>query len=234
MQTLLRALFLVCLLTTSVVCAARYESRAVHDPDGIGKFYMGREIAHVMGPGGIIWLERSARESEERPQLVLDALKIREGQTVADLGCGSGYYAFRMAQLVGRSGKVFAIDIEQRMLQFVRQRAEREAVTNIETILAMDSDPNLPPDSTDLLLMVDVYHELEHPFEVMEKVRQALKPGGRVALVEYRAEDPKVMIKAVHKMTEKQVIAEMRAAGFRHIETFRKLPLQHLVIFEKA
>jgi len=221
------------LLVASSVLAAQYETRAIHDPDGIGKFYMGREIAHVMGPGGIIWLERSERDREERPQLVLDALDIRDGTTVADLGCGSGYYAFRMSRLVGASGKVFAVDIEPRMLQFVRERAQREAVTNIAPIQATPLDPKLPADSVDLLLMVDVYHELEHPYEVMEKVRDALKQGGRVALVEYRAEDPKVMIKAVHKMTEKQIVAEMREVGLKHVKTVRNLPLQHLVIFEK-
>jgi ubiquinone/menaquinone biosynthesis C-methylase UbiE len=221
------------LLVAFSAFGARYETRATHDPDGIGKFYMGREIAHVMGPGGIIWLERSERDREERPQLVLDALDIREGTTVADLGCGSGYYAFRMSRLVGASGKVFAVDIEPRMLQFVRERAQREAVTNIAPIQATPLDPNLLADSIDLLLMVDVYHELEHPFEVMEKVRDALKQGGRVALVEYRTEDPKVMIKAVHKMTEKQIVAEMRAVGLKHVKTVRNLPLQHLVIFEK-
>ncbi len=223
----------VLLLVACSAFGARYEARATHDPDGIGKFYMGREIAHVMGPGGIIWLERSERDREERPQLVLDALDIRNGSTVADLGCGSGYYAFRMSPLVGPSGKVFAVDIEPRMLEFVRERAQREAVTNIAPIQATPLDPNLPADSVDLLLMVDVYHELEHPFEVMEKVRDALKQGGRVALVEYRAEDPKVMIKAVHKMTEKQIVAEMRAVGLKHVKTVRNLPLQHLVIFEK-
>jgi SAM-dependent methyltransferase len=229
MRALLLALLLAC---TASVFAARYETRAVHDPDGIGKFYMGREIAHVMGPGGILWLERPDREQEERPQLVLDALELRPGQAVADLGCGSGYYAFRMGELVGSDGRVFAVDIEPRMLDFVRERARRERVTNIEPVRASASDPNLAAQSVDLVLMVDVYHELEHPFEVMQKVRTALKPGGRVALVEFRGEDPKVMIKAVHKMTEKQVIAEMAAVGLKHVKTVRTLPIQHLTIFE--
>ena len=232
MRPLLKA-FIIATLCVSAAWAARYETRAVHDPNGIGKFYMGREIAHVMGPSGILWLERAERDREERPQLVLDALDIGEGQTIADLGCGSGYYAFRMSQLVGTGGKVFAVDIEPRMLEFVRERAKREGITNIEPIRASLTDPNLPPNKIDLVLMVDVYHELEHPFEVMQRVREALKPGGRVALVEYRAEDPKVMIKAVHKMTEKQVIAEMDAAGLRHAKTIPTLPLQHLLIFEK-
>lgn len=228
-RALLTALLLACAASAA---AARYETRAVHDPDGIGKFYMGREIAHVMGPGGILWLERSDREQEERPQLVLDALEVKKGQAVADLGCGSGYYAFRMAELVGGEGKVFAVDIEPRMLDFVRQRAERERVTNITTVRATAEDPHLAPASIDLLLMVDVYHELEYPLEVMQKVRTALKPGGRVALVEFRGEDPKVMIKPVHKMTEKQVIAEMAAVGLRHVKTVRTLPIQHLTLFE--
>jgi len=229
----MRAFVFALLLTCAAsACAARYETRAVHDPDGTGKFYMGREIAQVMGPGGILWLERADREREERPQLVLDALDLRRGQAVADLGCGSGYYAFRMAELVGSEGRVFAVDIEPRMLDFVRERALRERVQNIEAVHASTIDPNLAPRSVDLLLMVDVYHELEHPFEVMQKVRTALKPGGRVALVEFRGEDPKLMIKAVHKMTEKQVIAEMTAVGLRHVKTVRTLPIQHLTIFE--
>ena len=227
-----KALLLVALFASTAL-AARYETRANHDPDGVGKFYMGREIALVMGPAGIAWLERTDREREEQPRRVLDALELREGQSVADLGCGSGYYTFLMAQQVGAQGNVFAIDIEPRMLQFVRARAEREGTTNVRTIQASQTDPNLAPESLDLLLMVDVYHELEHPYEVMQKVRAALKPGGRVALVEYRAEDPKVMIKAVHKMTERQIVAEMKAAGLRHAKTVNTLPLQHLVIFEK-
>lgn len=210
-----------------------YETRANHDPDGIGKFYLGREIAHVMGPGGVPWLERAEREFEERPQLLIDALEIKPGQTIADLGAGSGYYSFRIAPLVGEQGKVLAIDVEPRMLRIVTERAKRDRIENVFTLLSTASDPNLPANSVDLLFMVDVYHELEFPLEMMQKVREALKPGGRVALIEYRAEDPKVMIKPVHKMTERQVIRELTAAGFRHQKTIRTLPLQHLVIFQK-
>lgn len=210
-----------------------YETRAVHDPDGIGKFYLGREIAHVMGPGGVPWLERREREVEERPQLMIDALEIKPGQTIADLGAGSGYYSFRIAPLVGELGKVLAIDVEPRMLRIVSERAKRDKVANVFTVLSTPSDPNLPANSVDLLFMVDVYHELEYPLETMLKVREALKPGGRVALVEYRAEDPKVMIKPVHKMSERQIVRELTAAGFRHQKTVRTLPLQHLVIFQK-
>lgn len=210
-----------------------YETRSNHDPDGIGKFYLGREIAHVMGPGGVPWLERPEREVEERPQLLIDALEIKRGQTIADLGAGSGYYSFRIAPLVGEDGKVLAIDVEPRMLRIVSERAKRDRVANVFTVLSTASDPNLPANSVDLLFMVDVYHELEFPLEMMLKVREALKPGGRVALIEYRAEDPEVMIKPVHKMTERQIIRELTAAGFRHQKTIRTLPLQHLVTFQK-
>jgi precorrin-6B methylase 2 len=209
----------------------RCEFRAAHDADGIGKFYLGREIAQVMGPGGILWLERPERASEEQPQLAIDALGIKPGQTVADLGAGSGYYSFRVAPLVGPTGKVLAIDIEPAMLEEIAQRARREHVGNVATVRSSAQDPNLAPGSVDLLFMVDVYHELEYPYEMMTKVRAALKPGGRVALIEYRAEDPEVAIKPLHKMSERQVRREMQAAGFKHLHTVRTLPLQHLIVF---
>ena len=227
-------LSLLCGLVAHAEPGERYEFRAVHDPEGIGKFYLGREIAHVMGPGGILWLERAEREIEEKPQLLIDALEIKPGQTVADLGAGSGYYSFRIAPLVGSSGKVLAIDIEPAMLEVIAERAERERIVNVATVRASARDPNLMPDTVDLLFMVDVYHELEYPYEVMTKVRAALKSGGRVALIEYRAEDPKVAIKPVHKMSERQVRREMEAAGFKHVKTVRSLPLQHLIVFESA
>jgi len=234
MKAAVFALLLLCgLLAHAEPLAQHYEFRAAHDPDGIGKFYLGREIAHVMGPGGIIWLERRERETEEKPQLVIDALEIKPGQTIADLGAGSGYYSFRIAPLVGPTGRVLAIDIEPKMLEVIAERAGREHVTNIATVRSSERDPNLAPHSVDLLFMVDVYHELEYPYEVMRKVREALKPGGRVALVEYRAEDPQVQIKPVHKMSEAQVRREMQAAGFRHVTTVRTLPLQHLILFER-
>ena len=234
MKAAVCALLLLCgLVAHAEPLAQHYEFHATHDPDGIGKFYLGREIAHVMGPGGIIWLERSERETEEKPQLVIDALEIKPGQTIADLGAGSGYYSFRIAPLVGPTGRVLAIDIEPKMLEVIAERAGREHVTNIATVRSSERDPNLAPHSVDLLFMVDVYHELEYPYEVMSRVREALKPGGRVALVEYRAEDPAVQIKPVHKMSEAQVRREMQAAGFRHVTTVRTLPLQHLILFER-
>jgi tRNA A58 N-methylase Trm61 len=211
----------------------RYETRTRHDPDGIGKFYMGREIAHVMGAAGMEWLERPEREVEEAPQRVIDALDIRKGQTVVDLGAGSGYFSFRMASKVGKEGKVLAVDIQEEMLRVVRQRAQREGITNVVAVRSTESDAKLPAASADLVLMVDVYHELEYPYEVMQSVVKALKPGGRVALVEYRKEDPRIMIKEVHKMSEQQIIKEMAAVGLKHLQTIKTLPIQHLAIFSK-
>lgn len=236
MKSLCRALllFVVCTLVhADPAPAPRYETRRNHDPDGIGKLYLGREIAQVMGPGGILWLDRDERETEERPQLMIDALEIKPGQTIADLGAGSGYYSFRIAPLVGPSGRVLAIDIEPAMLRVIDERARREHVANVQTLRSSEQDPLLPANSVDLLFMVDVYHELAYPYEVMQKVRAALKPDGRVALIEFRAEDPAVQIKPLHKMSERQIIKELTAAGFRHVKTVRTLPIQHLVIFAK-
>ncbi|HEV8331476.1 MAG TPA: methyltransferase domain-containing protein [Steroidobacteraceae bacterium] len=233
MRAALAALFALCALAAHAEpLGQRYEHRAAHDADGIGKFYLGREIAQVMGPGGILWLERTERETEEQPQLVIDALEIEPGQTIADLGAGSGYYSFRIAPLVGPAGKVLAIDIEPAMLDAIAQRARREHIGNVTTVRSSTQDPNLAPGSVDLLFMVDVYHELEYPYEMLTKVRMALKPRGRVALIEYRAEDPDVLIKPLHKMSERQVRREMQAAGFKHVKTVRTLPLQHLIVFE--
>jgi ubiquinone/menaquinone biosynthesis C-methylase UbiE len=210
-----------------------YETRATHDQNGTGKFYMGREIAQVMGPGGIPWLDRPEREDEEKPSVVLDALKLRGGETVADLGAGSGYFTFRIAPKVGSAGKVLAVEIQDEMLQTIRQRAQALKVTNVEAVKGSETDPNLPVKGVDLVLMVDVYHELAYPFEVMTKIREALKPGGRVVFVEYRKEDPDVPIKEVHKMSVEQVKREMNAVGLAHLQTLETLPWQHILVFEK-
>jgi len=210
-----------------------YETRAIHDQNGTGKFYMGREIARVMGPGGIPWLDRPERDDQEKPSIVLDALKLRGGETVVDLGAGSGYFTFRIAPRVGRAGKVLAVEIQDEMLQTIRQHAQALKVTNVEAVKGSETDPNLPAKAVDLVLMVDVYHELAYPFEVMTKIREALKPGGRVVFVEYRKEDPDVPIKFVHKMSVEQVKREMKAVGLAHLQTLETLPLQHILVFEK-
>jgi SAM-dependent methyltransferase len=163
-----------------------YETRQIHDPNGTGKFYMGREIAQVMGPDGIAWLDRPEREEEERPAAVIGALGLRGGEVVADLGAGSGYFAFRIAPKVCKTGKVLAVEIQYAMIETIRRRATALKLTNVEEIKGSETDPKLPVNSVDLVLMVDVYHELAYPFEVMTKVRKALKLGGRVVFVEYR------------------------------------------------
>jgi precorrin-6B methylase 2 len=208
-----------------------YETRAAHDPDGTGKFYMGREIAHVMGPGGIPWLDRAGRDEEERPAVVIDALDLHGGETVADLGAGSGYFTFRIAPKVGNRGKVLAVEIQDEMIEALRRRSKEQKVTNVEIVKGSESDPRLPAGGVDVVLMVDVYHELSYPFEVMSAVRKALKPGGRVVFVEYRKEDPKVAIKELHKMSVEQLEREMRAVGLVRLRTVEILPLQHIVVF---
>jgi len=210
-----------------------YETRANHDPNGTGKFYMGREIAEVMGPGGIEWLDRREREEEEHPAKVIDALDLRPGEVVADLGAGSGYFTFRMAPKVGGTGKVLAVEIQEAMLNTLRTRAAALKATNVKVVQGSEIDPHLPVTGVDLVLLVDVYHEMAYPFEVMTKVRDALKPGGRIVFVEYRKEDPRVPIKEVHKMSVEQLEKEMNAVGLVRVRTVETLPLQHIVIFEK-
>ena len=210
-----------------------YETRAVHDPDGTGKFYMGREIAQVMGPRGIPWLDRPQRESEEHPEVVIDALELHEGEVVADLGAGSGFFTFRMAPKVGKTGKVLAVDLQDEMLETIRERAAESKVTNVVEVKDTETDPELPANSVDLVLMVDVYHELSYPYEVMTKVREALKPDGRVVFVEYRKEDPRVPIKELHKLSVEQLDKEMKVVGLKRVRTVETLPLQHIVIYEK-
>lgn len=214
---------------------ARYETKAQHDPNGIGKFYLGREIAHVMGHQAANWLERPEREKEEQPKKLLEALKLEEGMTVADIGAGSGYHVFRMAPLVGPKGKIYAVDIQQEMLDLIAKRMKKEQVTNVEPILGAEADPKLPEASIDLAMMVDVYHEFAFPYEMTAKLTKALKPGGRLVFVEFKKEDPKVLIKEVHKMSERQVLREMdEFKEMKHVETVKDLPWQHVIVFKKS
>lgn len=213
--------------------AAVYQERAIHSPDGIGKFYMGREIAQVMGHQGAMWLERSSREKEERPNLVVEALDLKPTDIVADIGAGTGYFSFRISPLVSE-GKVFAVDIQPEMLDIINFLNKENGVTNVEPILASVSDPKLPQESIDLALMVDAYHEFSYPKEVMEGVVKALKPDGRAILLEYRGENPFVPIKALHKMTQNQVRKEMSAVGLAWVETKNILPQQHMMVFKKS
>ncbi len=219
--------------TADTNTTGRYEIRSAHDPDGIGKFYIGREIAHVMGHEGADWLERSERDTEERPDLLMKALKIREGETVADIGAGTGYYTRRLAKAVGPRGIVDAVDIQPEMLQILTNKMAAENIHNVKPVLGETQDPKLQPGTVDLELMVDVYHEFDQPYEMGRALCAALKPGGRLVFVEFRAEDPKVPIKAVHKMSVEQVRKEMRAQPLEWVETIETLPWQHIIVFRK-
>jgi len=211
---------------------AVYQERSFHSPDGIGKFYMGREIAKVMGHTEALWLERSTRSVEEKPSEVVNALNLKLTDVVADIGAGTGYFSFRIAPLVSL-GKVLAVDIQPEMLDIIEFLKKENNITNVEPVLGSLTDPNLPVDSIDLVLMVDAYHEFEYPREIMQGIVKALKPGGRVVLVEYRRENPLILIKALHKMTTKQVRKEMSAVGLQWIETKEFLPQQHFMVFVK-
>jgi len=212
----------------------RYTSRRDHDLNGIGKFYMGREIARVMGHQGIAWLERPQREEEERLTLLMEALKLKPGMQVADIGAGSGVISVMIAQRIG-DGKVFAVDIQKEMLDALEEKCRLQGVTNVEPVLGTTQSPRLAPASIDLAVMVDVYHEFDFPYEMLREIAASLKPGGRVAFVEYRKEDPNVPIKLVHKMSEAQVRkeAELPELGLTWTETVGTLPRQHVVIFTR-
>jgi 2-polyprenyl-3-methyl-5-hydroxy-6-metoxy-1,4-benzoquinol methylase len=211
----------------------RYAYRDEHDPDGIGKFYMGREIAQVMGHLGAEWLDRPEREVEEAPSLLLRALKLKPGMNVADIGAGSGYFSFPMARMVAPRGKVYAVDIQQEMLDIIKKRMKDRRVSNIELVLGTITDPKLPANTIDLILMVDVYHEFDHPYEMVDAMMKSLRPSGKIVFVEYRKEDPTVPIKEVHKMSEAQVKKEMSLFPVKWVQTLNILPRQHIIIFQK-
>jgi len=237
----LRAIALGLLLIGSVVlgaatgaladAASPYQQRSP-SPDGIGKVYLGREIAQVMGHPGAYWLERPSRSLEERPALAIQSLNLRPSDVVADIGAGTGYFSLRIAPQVPQ-GKVWAVDIQPEMLDLLEAGKQAQGVTNVETVLGTETSPNLPPESVDLALMVDAYHEFEYPREMMTAIAAALKPGGRVALIEYRGENPLISIKRLHKMTQRQAKKELAAVGLTWLETQDALPQQHLMIFQK-
>lgn len=193
---------------------------------------MGREISHVMGHRGAGWLERDSRVREERTDLLIENLPLEESSVVVDLGAGTGYFSVPMARRAPE-GRVLAVDLQPEMLSLIEARTADEALTNIQTVLATETDPNLPESSVDLVLIVDAYHEFAYPLEVMEQVAASLKPDGRLYLIEYRAEDPSVPIKPLHKMTEEQAKREMDAAGLAWVETQKFLPRQHVLIFKR-
>ncbi|MEO6186365.1 MAG: class I SAM-dependent methyltransferase [Steroidobacteraceae bacterium] len=201
--------------------------------DGIGKRYLGREIAHVMGWQAASWLEREEREKEERTSVLIDELHLKPGMVIADVGAGSGYLSRRMAPLVAPGGRILAVDIQPEMLALLAKVAADPRYANIQPVRGAVDDTNLPAGSVDVAIMVDVYHELEYPYEVLASIVRSLKPGGRVVFVEYRGEDADVPIKPLHKMTEKQVRLEAGKQALVWERTGRRLPWQHLVVFRK-
>ncbi len=213
---------------------ALYQQLLRANVDGIGKFYLGRQISHVMGHQGAEWLERPEREREENTTELIKCLKLKAGDQVADIGVGTGYIARRMAKIIGPEGTVHGVDIQPEMLKLLEKNMKKLGLNNVKGVRGTITDPKLKPNSLDLVIMVDVYHEFSHPYEMMAGIVKALKPGGRVAFVEYRAEDPKVPIKRLHKMSEAQVKKEASLFQLKHIETYKKLPWQHVVFFEKV
>ncbi len=193
--------------------------------------YKGRRIAPTMSYRGAPWLIRATREKEESCRELLKALNIQPGQVACDIGCGNGFYTLKLAELVGNDGQVFAVDIQPEMLTLLNARAKSEDVTNIKPILSTAIDPDLPPQSVDLILLVDVYHEFSHPEQMLQALRRSLKPKGRIALVEYREEDPLVPIKPLHKMSKKQMLKEFLPNGFHLVEQYDALPWQHVMFF---
>lgn len=210
--------------------ATRYTERTP-TPGGTGKVYLGREIAQVMGVGGASWLERPQREQEEHLTALIDALELTGNDVVADIGAGSGVVTLRIAYEIPK-GRVLAVDVQPEMLERLEERAKDADITNIETVLGTEKDPHLEPGTVDIAILVDAYHEFTWPYEMMTAIAASLRPGGRVILVEYRAEDPEIPIKRLHKMTQAQAIAEMAAVGLIPRKTLDVLPRQHLMIFQ--
>lgn len=221
-------------LALSINAADRYTYRTEHDPEGIGKFYEGREIAQVMGHQAADWLERPERQEEERTDLLLDSLKLKPGMNIADIGAGTGYFTWRMAKLVAPTGSVYAVEIQQEMLDMLATNMTTHGVTNFHSVLGTVSDTHLPTNKIDLVLMVDVYHEFDHPYEMLDSIFRSLKPNGKVVWVEYRAEDPNVPIKRLHKMSVEQVRKEASKFPLTWVETIETLPRQHIIVFKRG
>jgi ubiquinone/menaquinone biosynthesis C-methylase UbiE len=235
-------LSLICLIfLLSSACQAQTKSKTEDSPytyksasfDGIGKWYMGREISFVMGFQGKDWLERRSREQEESVSLAIENLPVTSASVVADLGAGSGYYTFRIAQKVP-DGKVYAVEIQDEAIQYLQNRSKELGFENVLAIKGSETAPNLPDNSIDLIIMVDVYHELEYPVEMLAAILKSLKPDGKLLLIEYRGEDPVVNIKPLHKMTVKQVEKELSANGFKLVENGQFMKIQHFLVFGKT
>jgi FkbM family methyltransferase len=202
------------------------------DPNGIKKWYMGRQIAHVMSHYGIDWLERPEREVEENTSLLIKNLNLKPGMHIADIGAGSGYYTRLLSKRIGNV-KVYAVDVEPQMISYLNERIKEEKLANIVTVQGSETAVSLPPSTIDMMLLVDVYHEFSFPYEMGLSMFNALKPNGKLVLVEFRSEDNNVPIKTIHKMSEAQAIKELKAVGFRLEKNINNLPWQHCMVFVK-
>ncbi|GEO07965.1 class I SAM-dependent methyltransferase [Segetibacter aerophilus] len=200
---------------------------------GIGKFYLGREIAYVMGASNSSWLDRNSRPQEENTQLAIDKIDVPATAVIADIGAGTGYYTFKLAPKVPK-GKVYAVEIQDEMIEIVKERAKKMNVTNVEVIKGGFSSPNLPENSVDLAIMVDVYHEFEYPVEMLQAIRKSLKKDGKLLLIEYKGEDPEVAIRPLHKTTVAQLRKELGANGFKLDYNGQFMPIQHFLLFKKT
>jgi len=201
-------------------------------PGGTGKFYMGREIAHVMGASNAAWLDRSSRPQEEHTQLAIDKIEVPENGVIADIGAGTGYYTFKLAPKVPQ-GKVYAVEIQDEMITALKERKKKLNVTNVEVIKGSTTSVNVPGNSIDLAIMVDVYHELEYPVEMLTSIKKSLKKDGKILLIEYKGEDPAVAIRPLHKTTVEQLNKELSANGFKLTYEGKFMPIQHFLVYKK-
>ncbi len=223
---------IIALLSLLMVSGQERYTYKSGDPNGINKWYMGRQIAYVMSHYGIGWLERPEREIEENSSLLIQNLKLKQGMNIADIGAGSGYYSKLISKQIGK-GKVYAVDVEPEMIAFLDTRIKKEKLNNVVTVLGTETSVSLTESSIDMMLLVDVYHEFSFPYEMGLSMHKALKADGKLVLAEFRAEDPMVPIKEIHKMSEKQSVKELKAAGFRLEKNISNLPWQHCMIFVK-
>ena len=236
MKNMFRCMIILFCLSSLSSCAQKEKSTNGEytmkngDSNGIGKWYKGREIARVMGYQGMSWLERPEREKEEQTSLLLKNMNIEPDDAIADIGAGSGYHVFKMAEMTN-NGLVYAVDIQNEMLKALTYRKQAEGFENVQIIKGTEKSINLPENSVDKILMVDVYHEFNFPKEMLVSMKLALKPGGKIYLIEYRGEDKTIPIIEIHKMTEKQTIKEMRAVEIKLEKNISNLPWQHCMIF---
>ncbi len=221
------------LLLSAIVGPIAAVTFSYGDPPDTSGRYMGREIATTMHYSGAEWLTRDSRQEEEDCKRLLEELHVKPGQVICDMGCGNGFYTLKLADLAGDKGKVYAVDIQQGMLDMLKRRAKAAKLTNIVPLLSTETNPRLKENSIDLVLMVDVYHEFSRPGAMLKAIRKSLKPDGRIALGEFRAEDPNVPIKPEHKMSKKQILREFTANGLKLSGQFDKLPWQHLMFFTR-